>query len=266
MRADRAVYVKKKGVLSLWDRKTSPIFWQEHWHQLTDDQLRHVLRPTKYMWPSLGRVLLRWLPKDGIILDAGCGMGRMVRRLQLHGLNCIGLDYAVPSLIHSNAVCPALPFVGGDLLQLPFADECFTGIFSIGVFEHFEDGPNAALQEMNRVLKPGGVLCLTVPYENQLRRNLTTMSEKEAVSQGLEFYQYYFTPSHLKTELERVGLQSLEPFSTYDVFQGLQEHTHWFKRSVGLIPKSKYWSFLLDFIPRLSDLAGHMMAAVAVKK
>jgi len=266
VRTERAVYVRKKDVLSLWDRKTSPIFWQEHWHQLSDNELRHVLRPTKYLWPSLKRVLLRWLPKDGIVLDAGCGMGHMVRRLRLNGLNCVGLDYVVPSLIHSKAICSGLPLVGGDILQLPFPDRVFTGLLSIGVFEHFEDGPEAALKEITRVLKPGGIACLTVPYENKFRRHLPTVSEKEAVSQGLEFYQYYFTPSLLKAEMERVGLQSLATFSPYDVFKGLHEHTQWFKNLVRWIPKSNYWSFLLDFIPGFSERAGHMMAAVAVKQ
>ncbi len=263
---ERAGYVREKGALSLWDKKASPVFWQEHWHQLTDKELRHALRPTKYIWPSLRRILLKWLPKEGVVLDAGCGIGHMVQRLRSNGLSCIGLDYAVPSLIRSKSICPDLLFIGGDLMNLPFADDIFAGILSIGVLEHFEHGPGVPLREISRVLKPGGVVCLSVPFENKWRRNIPTISENEAVSRGLEFYQLYFKPSDLRIEVEKVGLSWLDTFSMYDVFKGFYEHTRWFKKITRLIPKSKYWSFLLDYIPILSEIGGHMIVVVAVKK
>jgi SAM-dependent methyltransferase len=262
---ERAVYVREKGILSLWAKKTSPMFWQEQWHQLSEGELQRLLRPTKYLWPSLGRVLLQWLPKNGIILDAGCGIGHTVRRLRFNGLNCMGLDYAVPTLIHSKAVCPDLPLIGGDLLKLPFADGTIPAIFSLGVLEHFGDGPQSALREMTRVLTIGGIVCLSVPYENALRRKLPTVSDQEAVSKGLEFYQYYFTPSFLKSALEEVGLHPLNLTSTYDVYQGLQDHHCRFRKLIQLMPKPKYWSFLLDFIPWLPERVGHMFITVAEK-
>jgi len=56
-------------------------------------------------------------------------------------------------------------FLLGDLLRLPLATGSLDGIWNVGVMEHFApaDMP-AACQELLRVLKPGGKLCLFWPH------------------------------------------------------------------------------------------------------
>jgi SAM-dependent methyltransferase len=88
---------------------------------------------------------------EGRILDIGCG-GRPYRRFLADGSSYVGLD--------SNP--DVGPDVIGSVLALPFPDASFDGVICTEVLEHVPD-PALALDEINRVLRAGGSLYLTVP-------------------------------------------------------------------------------------------------------
>ncbi len=79
----------------------------------------------------------------------------------------IGLDYAENALRVSKDYDPSLVLATGDVHALPYADNTFGGYLSFGVLEHFEAGMAQPLAEAYRVLKPGGILVLTIPYPNR---------------------------------------------------------------------------------------------------
>ena len=100
---------------------------------------------------ALGRV-------DGIrILDLGCGKGRFARRLIERGAEVIGLDPSAGML----AKATGLDRVRGSATRLPFATQSFDAVIAVEVIEHLPaKGVGAALDEMQRVLKPGGRLAI----------------------------------------------------------------------------------------------------------
>jgi ubiquinone/menaquinone biosynthesis C-methylase UbiE len=112
--------------------------------------------------------------KDKLVLDVGCGSGRFVEVMSRWGASIVGLDY-------SNAVDAAkkvtdelgyfAEYVQGDALQLPFADNTFDAVYSIGVLQHTAD-PLQALREMCRVLKPGGLFGIGGVYVRNLKNSL----------------------------------------------------------------------------------------------
>jgi SAM-dependent methyltransferase len=66
---------------------------------------------------------------------------------------------------------PDLALVTADVGRLPFPDGTFDAIVSLGVVEHFEDGPVGMIRDHARALRPtSGILILTVPYRNWYRR------------------------------------------------------------------------------------------------
>jgi 2-polyprenyl-3-methyl-5-hydroxy-6-metoxy-1,4-benzoquinol methylase len=100
------------------------------------------------------------LPPDARLLDAGCGSGRELDDLALHG-RVAGVDL-------SETAVEAARARGHDDVRLaavermPFDDASFDVVTCLDVVEHTPDD-RATLRELRRVTRPGGVLVVTVP-------------------------------------------------------------------------------------------------------
>ena len=99
------------------------------------------------------------LPPGARVLELGCGAGTYVRLLGGLGYRPVGLDYSLPSLGRALAADPGAKgdYAAGDAYALPFHDASFSMVMSIGVLQALSD-PERALDEMVRVLSPGGTL------------------------------------------------------------------------------------------------------------
>jgi SAM-dependent methyltransferase len=93
------------------------------------------------------------------VLDWGAGEGQMTARLLHRGIRVTAYDYngdAPPGrrpLNHADAEVELSP----DPVTLPYDDGAFDAVLSCGVLEHVEN-PDASLDEIHRVLAPGGRL------------------------------------------------------------------------------------------------------------
>jgi SAM-dependent methyltransferase len=150
-----------------------------------------------------------FLSREGYILEAGSGLGAVVIHLRDRGYHMLGLDYAVNALRVCRAHDPSLQLQAGDVHALPYADNTLHGYLSFGVLEHFEHGPGPALREANRVLVPGGVIVLTIPYPNIVHRLVHWKRRLLGASQLTddEFYESAYTQHDLKRELEGAGFE-----------------------------------------------------------
>lgn len=108
------------------------------------------------------------------VLDLGCGFGRHAYEVLMRGGDVVTCDLSRPELesVLGTALGLAesgqvdrsrmLAPVQGDGVRLPFADHSFDKIIASEVLEHVADD-TAAFEELNRVLRPGGTLAVTVP-------------------------------------------------------------------------------------------------------
>jgi SAM-dependent methyltransferase len=98
----------------------------------------------------------------GPVLDAGCGTGGTLLRLQALGRALVGLEYN-PAAARRAGQKAGAPVAAGDLNRLPFADAAFGAALSLDVVSHRAVEPARALSELHRVLAPGGTLVLNLP-------------------------------------------------------------------------------------------------------
>jgi SAM-dependent methyltransferase len=116
-----------------------------------------------------------WGLRDGdLVLDAGAGLGRHAFESARRGGRVVALDSAAvemegtrntfAAMVEAGEI-PVDRYVGvvqGDATNLPFADATFDRVVTSEVLEHIQDDVTA-IAELARVLRPGGVLAVTVP-------------------------------------------------------------------------------------------------------
>ncbi|HEY8545290.1 MAG TPA: class I SAM-dependent methyltransferase [Acidimicrobiales bacterium] len=116
----------------------------------------HVVRRREAKWllDALGDV------RGQVILDVAGGDGYWAAQLARRGAYTVAIDLAEGKLQRGRTLPQPPGLVKGDALHLPFPDRSVDGTLSICAIEHFPDG-KAALAEMARVTKPGGLLALS---------------------------------------------------------------------------------------------------------
>ncbi len=158
-------------------------------------------------WPELKK----YLTKDGVYLDAGCGVGGWVLFLNDEGFCTEGIDANAGAIRALSEYDPDLLLKIANTSAIPYADNHFNGALSVGSLEYAEDEVGASLRELHRVIKPSGFLCLEVPLNNTLRRLLYIPLKKlegmfKASSDTKKTFAYYlFGKSELEQMLTDMG-------------------------------------------------------------
>src|SRR5215210_1015529 len=91
------------------------------------------------------------------VLDLAAGTGSSSLPFAAAGARVVACDFSLGMLKVGRSSHATLPFVAGDALRLPFADEAFDAVTISFGLRNVAD-PDAALAEMSRVTKPGGRL------------------------------------------------------------------------------------------------------------
>jgi ubiquinone/menaquinone biosynthesis C-methylase UbiE len=201
--------------------------------------------PQMLQYDALAHDLVARVP--GRVLDWGCGYGQVTALLRDQGVDVVAFDYRAE--LSEPAVAPLERYpeidahLSPDPVALPFEDAGFDTVLSCGVLEHVEQ-PDASLEEVRRVLKPGGTFYVTnLP-------NRWSYTEKVARLLG----QYYhgqlpddrvYTKRSIETLLKRHG------FKVHEL-----RYAHMLPLTLGG-PARPIWnaSRLLERVPALNTFA-----------
>ena len=157
------------------------------------------------------------LKPGDLILDAGAGFGRHAFEAARRGARVVALDYAADEVVTTRNTFAAMAAAGeitadrfvsglrGDATRLPFADNTFDCVVTSEVLEHIQ-ADTAAIAELFRVLKPGGVLGATVPTWWPEKINWMLSDEYHA-PKSVGGHVRIYSATELKAKLRSAGFQ-----------------------------------------------------------
>jgi len=198
-------------------------------HRDENEAERHVAFVEKVM-------LVPNHPGPRAVLDLACGAGRHTEKLRRHGFRALGVDLSLTLL----AQAPGLPRTAGDMCRLPFKSASFDWVLnfftSFGYFET-ERQNFQVLEEIERVLAPGGRFLIDLFNREQVIKNLVAEETQER-GRYRAVIERWFDPStervnkrihlHARDDPERPGetirtfLESVRAYRPDEVTIGLK--------------------------------------------
>lgn len=182
-------------------------------------------------------IILNYLSnKSGKLLDVGFGNGYLEKKL--NNFELYGIDTSKKSVQSLNNNVRGT-FKVGSILNIPSKEKLFDYILCLDVLEHISpDNLFSALAELNRVLKHGGVLIVSVPLNERLEDLIKKGSNPNA-------HVRVYTPSIIKMELELSGFKIENEFflTAFKKFYKL-------KKTVNLLLKIREYNLMIVIVTK----------------
>jgi SAM-dependent methyltransferase len=175
---------------------------RENYDRLADEYASHIF--DELAKKPFDRELLNRFAAEvkdlGEVCDLGCGPGHVARYLRDAGTSIFGLDLSPRMLEEARRLNPDISFREGDMLALEIPDATLAGIVA---FYAIVNTPKESLplvfQEIQRVLKPGGLLLLAFHIGDE------TLHPNELWGRPVSMDFFLFQPSLILNYLEDAG-------------------------------------------------------------
>ncbi|HTY87990.1 MAG TPA: class I SAM-dependent methyltransferase [Candidatus Acidoferrum sp.] len=205
-----------------------------------------------------------WLPEGcQRVLDGGCAFGYGTAPLAAKAREVCGCDPNPELIAQARASYPAIAFETCPLEKTPYDHESFDAVVLTDVLEHVAD-ERATLNELFRVLKPGGCLIITTPHKGLFAFMDPDNYAWHLRTKAPRLYRRLFRMKHGRDPSSKVGYESehrhyrLEDFIRLlegSAFRGRYEVDRVFRGGLFLGPLSS------NLYEALSILAGTRFAA-----
>ena len=141
--------------------------WDKHWTSASKgslfERLASIVR-TRILSRAVRTYSDQYFPSHGVFVECGCGTGQSSSRVPRSGRHLVALDFSLPALQAARTVSTYTEQIQSDIRRLPFADNSISGVWNLGVMEHFDSSQAAEiLAEFRRVLRPGHAAILFWP-------------------------------------------------------------------------------------------------------
>lgn len=155
-----------------WEETMSYAYGSREWYEEVDRRFHEASYFAKSNGDiPFGRFMRPEIVKDKDVLEVGCGMGTHASMLIRSGARLTAIDLTERAIAMTRRRLELFGLQGtvrqADAEHLPFADNSFDTVWSWGVIHHSSSFDNC-LNEIKRVLRPGGNLMLMVYYKPSL--------------------------------------------------------------------------------------------------
>jgi SAM-dependent methyltransferase len=135
---------------------------------------------------------------------------RILNWIESRGATAYGLDlsHGVTRRAHVNAAAAGskLSLVNADIREVPFAPESFDVVYTMGTIEHIAEYRDA-MREIHRVLRPGGIALIGVPYKWDIFLRPLLVAVLEAFNRYPYAPEKSFSARELRRDIEGIGLK-----------------------------------------------------------
>lgn len=176
---------------------------RENYDRIADEYARRFFN--ELLHKRLDRELLHRFAKDvaghGEVCDMGCGPGHIARYLCDSGATVFGLDLSPKMLEQARGLNPDISFREGNMMALDLPDATLAGITAFyAIVNTPRESLPVVLREMERVLKPGGLLLLAFHIGDE------TLHQEELLGRHISMDFFFFPTSVIRRLLEAAGL------------------------------------------------------------
>lgn len=163
--------------------------------------------------------LERFLPVSGdgrSLLDVGCGTGHHLAWLRQRGYVVAGVDGSDEMLKRAKKNNPGVELIRADVENIPLPSGSFDFILSIELLRYLPN-PEPVIQEMARLLKPGGACIVTAMPLFSINGYwfVNRLATRMPVWDLVRLKQFFTTSSRLKSACQKAGLTSVEIHGVY---------------------------------------------------
>ncbi|NUM56865.1 MAG: class I SAM-dependent methyltransferase [Candidatus Hydrogenedentes bacterium] len=165
-----------------------------------------------------------WVQREGArrVLEVGCGMGLGIRYMRDDGIEAYGIDIPCLARFWKRAGNDPAHFINCDGARMPFADDYFDAVYTLGTIEHigtkvghytlennYRETRVAFAKELLRVTRPGGRVLVTCPNKSFPIDIHHEPTDAATPAGSMRLRRYVF---------DRFGMTLHKPFGTYHLF------------------------------------------------
>lgn len=155
------------------------------------------------------RKLVKRLPKNATMLDAGCGSGYPVTQFLAQHFQVVGIDIALKQIELARGSVPGGEFICADIANLPFRGNAFDAVCSYYAIIHLPRGEHRrALENFLGILRPGGLALLCMGAGD-------LPADNDSYHSAPMFWSHFGRESNLKM-MKETGLRILWSRSIVD--------------------------------------------------
>jgi ubiquinone/menaquinone biosynthesis C-methylase UbiE len=216
-------------VKRFWDFYNNYPAFEDHWF-------------SKAFGSAIVKFIQKFIPLRGNVLDYGIGKGHLAPHvLDNKKINLYAIDFSAETVNNINKQFQGIEnFKGCSLVQgfpSPFPENNFDVVMLIEAIEHLtDDYLNPTLKEAQRILKPGGVLVITTPNNEDLKSRNVMCPDCGCVFHRVQHVRS-FTASALQDQVNKFGFSTVfsgaTNFHEYSKYAAYHKSINFLKRNLG---------------------------------